>query len=303
MLNLAVIGARGIGKYHIREFFTKGANVISILGRTKESSELTAKMLRKNFGINVKPYHNLEEMLQKEKIDAASICTNPETHGYFIKKCLEKRVHVLCEKPLVAEQNYRNYLKSMALLNLAKKKGKILTVNTQWPSVLENFGNRIKLPLERLDIYMESGSYGGEMLLDHMPHANSILTKIIRNGILKHPIISERDGEGIYLSFDYISKGGKSCKARYNFRYNPERPRGVEFVFNGNKFVRKVNENYQQSFINKNEEIPIPDPLGESIYRFIESVENKKKSPLISEEEILDSAKITDAILQRYDKV
>jgi hypothetical protein len=30
---------------------------------------------------------------------------------------------------------------------------------------------------------------------------------------------------------------------------------------------------------------------------------DKKKNPLISEEEILDSAKITDAVLQKYDKV
>ena len=301
-MNVAVIGARGIGKYHIREYMKRGVDVVSILGKTKESLELVASELNREFGARVRPYHDLEEMLQKEEIDAVSICTLPNTHEYFIKRCLQKQLHILCEKPFIVRQKYDLYQESKNLLNIAKSKGSILTVNTQWPSVLENFGNRIKLPLERLDIYMESGSRGREMLWDHMPHANSILTNLIKNGVLKNPHVNLND-EKVSLSFDYVPRDGKKCSVNYRFKHNPQRPREIEFTFNGNKFARKLNKDYQQNFINGEEEIPIPDPLGESIYRFIESAENKKKSPLISEEEILDSAKITDAVLQKYDKV
>lgn len=45
-------------------------------------------------------YGDLETLLAKEKIDVADICTPTYLHAEMAIKCLEKGVHVLCEKPM-----------------------------------------------------------------------------------------------------------------------------------------------------------------------------------------------------------
>src|SRR5262249_21656095 len=45
------------------------------------------------------PYVDYRKMIEREKLDAISICTPPVTHGEIMLNALPQ-VHVLCEKPL-----------------------------------------------------------------------------------------------------------------------------------------------------------------------------------------------------------
>ena len=45
-------------------------------------------------------YSDLGTMLSREKIDFVDICTPPHTHAEYIRSCMAKGIHVLCEKPL-----------------------------------------------------------------------------------------------------------------------------------------------------------------------------------------------------------
>ncbi|HUL86723.1 MAG TPA: Gfo/Idh/MocA family oxidoreductase [Pseudolabrys sp.] len=46
-------------------------------------------------------YENVEDLLSGETLDFVDICTPPSSHTTLIKRALEARLHVLCEKPLV----------------------------------------------------------------------------------------------------------------------------------------------------------------------------------------------------------
>ncbi len=45
-------------------------------------------------------YAELERMLDTERLDAVSVCTPPADHAQVVTTCLDRGVHVLCEKPL-----------------------------------------------------------------------------------------------------------------------------------------------------------------------------------------------------------
>jgi len=289
-LKVAILGARGIGKYHAREYHKAGCEVVSILGTSKESSEQTSAMLERDFGIKTKPYWDLTEMLDSEKPDAVSICTPPETHETLTRKCLERKVNVLCEKPFIVGEDIVQ--RTLDLLHLAYDNQIVLTVNTQWPSILPILKGKgvFREIVKELEIYMEPGVKGREMLVDHLPHANSMLIRLAegRTTGLK---FQERKEDEIVIVFDY-----GPCKTKYHFRHNPNRPRAVEFTFNGRKVKRRVGENYQQSFECEKIPISINDPLMVSIRRFVDA------TPLIKDYEILESAKLTDLVLSEYDK-
>lgn len=51
------------------------------------------------YGIE-KIYRSMEEMLEKEELDAVDICTPPNLHASMVKSVLEAGLHVICEKPL-----------------------------------------------------------------------------------------------------------------------------------------------------------------------------------------------------------
>ena len=44
-------------------------------------------------------YDSLERLLGQDKIDFVDICTPPSFHAGIIKTCVEKSVHIICEKP------------------------------------------------------------------------------------------------------------------------------------------------------------------------------------------------------------
>lgn len=299
VLKIAILGARGIGKYHAKEFTHAGCKIISILGKTESSAKQTSQNLKEEFGIEAKPYFSIDELLKRSKIDAVSICTPPETHQDFIKKCLEKRLHVFCEKPLIINEQKKVYENTKELLRLAKKNKRILTVNTQWAAVLGKFG--LSSRVRSLAIYMEPKETGKEMLSGHLPHFNSILVKLFPNGNITNIYFMKKGREEIILRFEYIVNQREKVDVEYSFKHNPHRPGNIEFVFNGQKFYREVGTGYKQSFKSNGRKIEIENPFKISILKFIKSVEGEGNQ-LIGEEEILESAKITDLILLEYGK-
>ena len=45
-------------------------------------------------------YDSAEELLAREKLDFADVCTPPAEHARISRAALERGLHVLCEKPL-----------------------------------------------------------------------------------------------------------------------------------------------------------------------------------------------------------
>lgn len=72
-------------------------------------------------------YTSAEEMLDSEELDFIDLATPPSAHASLIKKCLNKNLHVLCEKPLVLSSDDFKLVEQ-----LAKKKDRVLFTVHNW---------------------------------------------------------------------------------------------------------------------------------------------------------------------------
>ena len=101
VLNVAVLGASGIGKNHARWFHRHGCQVVGFLGTSEDSTAQTESDLSADFDFQGNAYTDLETLLQTEKPDIVCVATPPPLHFGHVLQSLEAGAHVLCEKPLV----------------------------------------------------------------------------------------------------------------------------------------------------------------------------------------------------------
>lgn len=300
-MNIAVLGASKIGKFHVREFANAGAHVVAILGSSSETAAQTARALSIEFGIHVTAYVDLGKLLETEHIDAVSICTPPALHYAQAKKCLEAGLHVLCEKPFVLDSCTDNYPKAQELVELSEKNGKILTVNTQWPAVLEVIKSKVDFStLKSFSMCMQPESLGVDMLIEQLAHTNSIVVKLFPDGHVEDIQCVIHSTEEVDVSFKYKNNHSE-CSVSYKFIHKAERPRKVIFSFDGMEWRREVGENYQQRLVTENAVFDIVDPLKTSIGRFVSAVDCKS-FPLVSTREIIENVALQDCIVAEYMK-
>ncbi|MEM0271144.1 MAG: Gfo/Idh/MocA family oxidoreductase [Thermoprotei archaeon] len=96
-LRVAVIGVGFWGKNHARVYSEiEGVELAAAVDPDRSACEAVAS----KYGC--KCYASVEEMLEKEKIDAASVCTPSVLHGEVASKLIDKGVSTLVEKPFTA---------------------------------------------------------------------------------------------------------------------------------------------------------------------------------------------------------
>lgn len=115
ILKIGIIGSGRIAKRFVKEArYVSGVNIEGVLSRNEENCKNFAKENELNF------YSiDYEEFIKK--VDAVYIATPHKTHYEYIKKSLELKKHVLCEKPMVLSKN-----EAIELYNLAKEKKVVL---------------------------------------------------------------------------------------------------------------------------------------------------------------------------------
>ncbi|WP_241191396.1 Gfo/Idh/MocA family protein [Deinococcus psychrotolerans] len=93
-LNVAIIGAGAISVRHFEGYRAAGANVVTFA----EPSE--GMRLSREADWNARGYLDFTEMLEREQVQALSICTPNAFHAPAALAALKRGIHVLCEKPL-----------------------------------------------------------------------------------------------------------------------------------------------------------------------------------------------------------
>ena len=94
-LRFGMVGAGAIAKIYSAAFKSCDlARLVAVADLRAES----AKSLGEEFGCS--SYNSYQTMAKKEKLDAVVICTPPVTHPEISFHFVERKVHVLCEKPL-----------------------------------------------------------------------------------------------------------------------------------------------------------------------------------------------------------
>lgn len=94
-LRFGIVGAGAIAQVYAEVF--KNLEIARLIAVADVRAE-TAQALSE--GIGCQSYNSYQAMAKKEKLDAVIICTPPVTHPEICLHFLERKVHVLCEKPL-----------------------------------------------------------------------------------------------------------------------------------------------------------------------------------------------------------
>lgn len=111
ILKIGIIGAGRIAeRFVIESKYVSGINIEGVMSRSIENSRKFAEKFELEFYTN-----NFEEFIKK--VDAVYIATPHNTHYYYIKKSLENKKHVLCEKPITLSLKETNELYEIAKEN------------------------------------------------------------------------------------------------------------------------------------------------------------------------------------------
>lgn len=146
-LKVGVIGAGGIARSRHIPGYLKNNKVN--LAAVADVSQTALDSVQSEFGIPV-VYTDYREMLDKEELDAVSICTPNKFHAPAAIYALQKGLHVFCEKPMAL-----NAVEAKQMLDASKTAGKILSIAFHYRHMAEaQAAKRIITAGELGDIYM-----------------------------------------------------------------------------------------------------------------------------------------------------
>ena len=94
-MRVGVIGLAGVGRIHINKWL-EIAELVSVCDLDSTVLAQVAKSCQ------ISGYTNVEQMLDKEDLQAISICTPPKSHLSITQQVADRGIHVLCEKPMAS---------------------------------------------------------------------------------------------------------------------------------------------------------------------------------------------------------
>jgi predicted dehydrogenase len=99
LIRFALIGSGGIAQTHILAFAnTNMAQLVAVADLRRESAEAVGAALK------CRAFGSVDELLASNcHVDAAIVCTPPNTHASICEKLSDAGVHVLCEKPIALD--------------------------------------------------------------------------------------------------------------------------------------------------------------------------------------------------------
>ena len=191
MINVGIIGCGKVADQHaIQIQQIPGAEIVGVC----DSEPLMAKQISERFKIK-KYFTNVQEMLEKVKLNVVHITTPPQSHFELGKTCLEGGCNVYIEKPFTL-----NTAEAEVLIGLANQKGVKLTAghNAQFTHTMVRMRELVRrgylggepVHMESIYCYSFSGESYAKALLGDSEHwvrklPGSLLQNIISHGISK----------------------------------------------------------------------------------------------------------------------
>ena len=125
-LRFAMIGCGRMGRHHSEKLIEDGRGEVVALFDAERSM---AERLKNDLWPSAWVAMTFDELMSREGIDAAIICTPTAEHYPQSKSCLNRDWHLLCEKPLAS--NREQILELMQLADEATSKGQAFTLGYQ----------------------------------------------------------------------------------------------------------------------------------------------------------------------------
>ncbi len=281
-MRIGVIGARqarqGIGFHLARFLAAEGADVVGIVGTSRETAE-EARGALAAIDVDTRAYADVQHLLEKESPSALVIASPSRTHEAYLRLALGHGLHVLCEKPL-CWGGPDAVGASRELVEAFSTRGLHLVVNAQWPYTLETYGKACPdVALDRPPSFrmrLSPRSVGSEMIPDAIPHALSLLA-----AVLPDPAASVTDvaievlgaeEDHLLVRFEYRALG-RSVPATVELKRKREQPRPVGYGFGACQVRRHVDlRGYRLSFEGPAGRVDLPDPTPRLVRAFLSRV-------------------------------
>ncbi len=174
-LRVAIVGAGLMGGWHARYATRSGARIVAIVDRDAAALGRLAERYRA-----ASAFADLAALLAAPPPDAAHVCTATGTHAEIALRLLERRVHVLVEKPLAASAGETD-----RLLRAAEAHGALLCPVYQFPfqrgfvrarERLATLGEALRAEITILSAGADRlGGDGDALVREVLPHPPSIL--------------------------------------------------------------------------------------------------------------------------------
>ena len=143
-LRIGFIGTGGIANAHMKAYLRRtDIEIVALCDIVPGKAEAFGKAYKLE---GVTCYESHEEMLDKETLDAVSVCTYNAQHAAPTIYALNKGVHVLCEKPFSVTLD-----EAADMMRAEKASGKILSIG---------FQPRFDANMQKIKKIVESGELG-----------------------------------------------------------------------------------------------------------------------------------------------
>lgn len=145
MIHVAIIGTGGISNAHIGAYlkFPERCKIVALVDIVPEKAE----QMKIRYGLtDARVYASHKDILSREDIDLADVCTPPYVHAAISVDCLRAGINVVCEKPMAASLEECD-----AMIKARDESGKKLSIIAQ---------NRFRQPIRNLKALLDSGIAG-----------------------------------------------------------------------------------------------------------------------------------------------
>ena len=273
-MNIAILGARGIGRVHAGVFSRLGQSISQVLGSTPESAAIAAAEIAQVTGSAPESFADLGALLARSP-DAVVIATPPRIHFEQIRQVARTGIPIFCEKPLFWRDGQSPESLLSALDEIRESAAKLLFLNSPSGYFLNSLAERIGSPEAirhvRFSFFTKGKYRGAEIGVDLLTHGFTVLLHLL--GIRQLQSVVKIIDESRFLSrFAY----GEAV-VEFDFRSNPEGEKFFELEVDGLAFrrvQRGTGADYRMSMLDtsRNDEIAIEDPFVISARRFLELI-------------------------------
>lgn len=125
-IRFAIIGCGRMGRHHSQLILADGRGEVTAL---LDAHRPVANALKEQLAPVARVCDSLDELTSLTEIDAAIICTPTAEHHHQARACLDRRWHLLCEKPLAATRN--EILDLMQWSDTARTRGIVFSLGYQ----------------------------------------------------------------------------------------------------------------------------------------------------------------------------
>ena len=271
-----MIGGRGISEVYFRILVSIGIRKIGLLSSSYSKTRFNSDTLHEKFGIKPISLTDWNAAKSSFKPDGVIIASSNITHNFYVSLVLSDKIPVLCEKPLLWQNNYSKSAVGRALGKLENLKHTGVFLNTSNRFLIRPVIKLIKQKINDISKFnFFFNTHGGykydEIAVDLLPHALSVLHEAF--GFKRLCNIKKN----IKLNCStFLFKYGK-LEITFELAQDESKDKNFYFQLDNQKFIRKQigkNETYEV-YIEDTENsisLKIEDPFVQQVKIFLSAI-------------------------------